>query len=623
MTDSSHLASTVELPARDSATLDLSELKRAEAELLASRRALDLLASVSHQLAERELEEPEAFDDVAREVAALFGDYCAVRLLSSDGNWLELRGHHQQDGHSRELIQTGVRSAEQDGVRVLASRVLRTSSPDGRVSLGDAGEAIEPLAGTLTVPIALHGKLLGTLSVGRKQSANYTTEEERLLNDVADRMAVAITLAEQRRELVAERKRLRATIEHARYTNAQLVKASEVLSQSLDYERTLDGVLSLMVPAYGDFAVFDLREGDGVRRLARAPNHERIELALRNLEWPPAQCPVNVSALESGRSAMHTQIDDAWLARVAPDPALRAALRELGFRSLITVPLFSQGSTLGALTLFFAGSGRTHNEDDLTLAEETARRAATAIVNARLFKEAQEAIGVRDDFLSMAGHELRTPLTALQLQILSITKMVGQPDFADKVATRAEKAGRNVLRLSSLVNELLDISRISAGRLRLERTPFDLTEVVRSVLARHDEDLRKNGCSLELVSSDTLHGAWDRARVEQIVTNLITNAIKYGKGKPIAVQVERSENGARIVVQDHGMGIPPEDQQRIFQRFERAVSSRHFGGLGLGLWIARQLVDAHGGTIRVTSESGLGARFEVELPLVPPDEVLT
>ncbi|MET0340498.1 MAG: ATP-binding protein [Polyangiales bacterium] len=428
----------------------------------------------------------------------------------------------------------------------------------------------------------------------------------------------------------SEREELLKIEQHARERLAVLTKATDVLARTLDYDRTLESVAALALPVLGDFGFFDIREGDDVRRIARAHHDDRIENLLAQSSWSGVEAPdaggdesaLNLSALRSGRSALHAKLDDAFFARIASDPAQAALLRETGARSLITVPLAYQGATLGSLTLMYGWSGRHHSEHDLALAEELASRCAAAVINARLFKEAREAIGVRDDFLSIAGHELRTPLTALQLQILSITKMTNHPDAATKISERAEKASRNVLRLSNLVNELLDISRISAGRLKLERAPLELGEVVREVLARHAEELNRQGCELKLDVAPGASGAWDRVRVEQITTNLIANAMKYGKGKPIEVRVEREDGVARLIVRDHGIGISPEDQQRIFQRFERAVSSRHFGGLGLGLWIARQLVDAHGGTIRVHSEQDRGATFEVALPVAHVGEVV-
>lgn len=427
-------------------------------------------------------------------------------------------------------------------------------------------------------------------------------------------------LAEQR--AAAEREELLHTEQRARERLAVLAKASDVLAQSLDYESTLETVAALALPLLGDFGFFDIREGDEVRRIARAHDDAALEAALRETKVAELLCENScLSALSSGPAGLHANVDDAWLAQLAKTPEQLAQLKQLRFKSMLTVPVAYRDETLGCLTLFFTHGGRRHTVHDLTLAEELGRRAAASIVNARLFKEARDAIGARDDFLSMAGHELRTPLTALQLQILSIGKMVLQPDGAEKVAARAEKAGRNVLRLSSLVNELLDISRISAGRLKLERAPMDLTEATRDVLSRHAEELAKNGCTLNFISEGDTHGTWDRVRVEQIAHNLLANAIKYGKGKPIDVRLVRHEHLVRLVVTDHGIGISPEDQLRVFQRFERAVSSRHFGGLGLGLWIARQLVDAHGGAIRVTSEEGAGATFEVDLPVAVADEV--
>lgn len=405
---------------------------------------------------------------------------------------------------------------------------------------------------------------------------------------------------------------------------ASVAEASDLFALSLDYERTLDNLTKLTIPTLGDLGFFDIKEGDAVRRITYVHERPEAEALLQQTIW--IECgPASLveSALSTGHAHIEPDIDEAWCRRAATTPNDVALLRTLDLRSMVSVPLTYHGEIIGAMTLFFAWSGRRHGPSDLALAEELARRAAAALVSARLLKEAREAIDVRDDFLSLAGHELRTPLTALQLQILSISKLLGQPDALEKIEIRADKAARNVLRLSNLVNELLDISRISAGRLRLERSPVALVDAVRGVLDRQADELAKNGCAITLDATEPISGTWDRERIEQIVTNLVVNAMKYGKGKPIELMVARDDGVARLTVRDHGIGIPPDDQQRIFQRFERAVSSRHFGGLGLGLWIARQLVDAHGGTIRVSSEEDRGATFEVTLPITPREEVRT
>jgi PAS domain S-box-containing protein len=454
-----------------------------------------------------------------------------------------------------------------------------------------------------------HVSLTGTV---RLDESGGFVDAHGFTQDISERKQGELRAAAEREEL------LRAE-QVARERLTVLARASDSLAQSLDYERTIQTIAGLALPLLGDFAFFDLHELESVRRVVRACDPEAT-LKLQQTSAGTYQ-PHAGSALVSGQSELQNALDDAGLRRVVDSPEQLAQLQALGVVSMLSVPLTSQGETLGALTLFFAATGRQHTEQDLALGEELARRAAAAIVNARLLKEARDAIGVRDDFLSMAGHELRTPLTALQLQILSITKMVGQPDSVEKVSTRAEKAGKNVLRLSALVNELLDISRISAGRLRLERGAMDMADAVREVLHRHADELTKHGCEVHFTAAGDLSGNWDRVRIEQIATNLLANAMKYGKGKPIEVRVQREDGNARLVVQDHGIGISAEDQQRIFQRFERAVSARHFGGLGLGLWIARQLVDAHGGSIHVASEMNLGATFEVVLPVeVPPGD---
>ena len=235
----------------------------------------------------------------------------------------------------------------------------------------------------------------------------------------------------------------------------------------------------------------------------------------------------------------------------------------------------------------------------------------------RMEGQLQRAVAARDEFLSIASHELRTPLTALQLELQALQKRLGRGDTmtSEQLSHRLETGIRQVNRLGKLVNSLLDISRLTAGRIDLQIAEVDLAEVAREVTARLATEAARAGCTLSFAAGEgRATGQWDRLRLEQIASNLVSNAIKYGGGRPIEVAVEHDGVRARLRVSDRGIGIAPEDQARIFDRFERAVSERHYGGFGLGLWIVRQIVHALQGGIWVQSRVGEGATFIVELP---------
>jgi PAS domain S-box-containing protein len=229
------------------------------------------------------------------------------------------------------------------------------------------------------------------------------------------------------------------------------------------------------------------------------------------------------------------------------------------------------------------------------------------------------AVRVRDEFLSVASHELRTPLTALRLQLDSVARSIQRRPHehlaSGQLAERAGYALDQLGRLTTLVERLLDISRLAEGRLRLDLEEIDLVDVVTRVVEAMREPARLAGSDLALSVPSALRGRWDRVRVEQVITNLVANAMKFGQRKPIEISVADGGTTARVEITDHGIGIDPQHQQRIFGRFERGVSTRHFGGLGLGLWVAKQIVDAHAGTISVASVPGAGATFTVALPL--------
>jgi PAS domain S-box-containing protein len=236
-------------------------------------------------------------------------------------------------------------------------------------------------------------------------------------------------------------------------------------------------------------------------------------------------------------------------------------------------------------------------------------------------KALRAALGMRDEFLSIASHELRTPLAALSLQVSGLERALSRRNTATEESQRElYRAGRAVAqvdRLTRLVDTLFDVSQITAGQLHLQRDPFDLSEAVTAVVSGLAEQAVRANCSVSVNAPEAVTGNWDRFRIEQVITNLLTNAFKYGAGKPVAVSVEAADGVARLRVRDEGPGIAADATERIFERFERFAAGHHQKSLGVGLYIARQVIDAHDGVVRVESTSTAGSTFVVELPLDP------
>jgi PAS domain S-box-containing protein len=228
---------------------------------------------------------------------------------------------------------------------------------------------------------------------------------------------------------------------------------------------------------------------------------------------------------------------------------------------------------------------------------------------------AEEAIRLRDEFLSIAAHELRTPLSAVQLQLQALLE---RPDGIDpRARAKIERACRSGERLVTLVDALLDVSRITTGNLTLSPSQFDLTAAVQEVVDRFGEHALRAGSVVSVRSDGALEGHWDRLRIEQVVTNLLGNSLKYAAGTPVDIVLGGNEKEVTLTVSDGGPGIPESEWDRIFLRFERAASTRNFGGLGLGLYVVRQIVEAHGGNIQLTRPRPKGAHFVIRLPRAP------
>jgi PAS domain S-box-containing protein len=449
-------------------------------------------------------------------------------------------------------------------------------------------------------------------------------------------IATGIDVTERRRaeqdrtRLLARAEVARAEAEVARQGLAFLYQAtSAMLIDPMDYVARIGLLARLGVPFLADWCVVDLVAPDGSIRRAGVCHRdaEKAELA-RQLERfaPEMGAPEGVAVvLRTGEPVCRDHIRDQDLVVGVPTLPVSstnqehvACIRALGLRSYLSVPLTARGRILGALTFVSASDEQRYGPSELALAEDLARRAAVALDNARLYEAAQEAVRAREEFLSVASHELRTPLTSLQLALQSLLRVNASgglssapSGFVGNVLATAERQTR---RLGRLIDDLLDVSRITAGRLDLHWEDVDLAEVTRDVAQQMRADLGAAGCPLTLEVALPVVGRWDRARLEQVVANLLSNALKYGAGKPIWVAVAPRGDTAILTVRDHGIGIARDVQTHIFDRFERGVSSRHYGGLGLGLYIVRRILDGLGGSVWVESELGAGATFTVELP---------
>lgn len=236
--------------------------------------------------------------------------------------------------------------------------------------------------------------------------------------------------------------------------------------------------------------------------------------------------------------------------------------------------------------------------------------------------KAKLALRVRDEFISIASHELKTPLTSLLLQVQMRSRKLLKGELTsitpDQISKMIETDKRQLERISRLIDDMLDVARINTGNLTIHLEHFDLCGLAQEVLDTHHDQFTSMGSKVTLVCCDPVEGTWDRFRIEQAIANLLTNAAKYGSGKEVEVSVAHDNNRAKLIVRDQGMGIATEHLDRIFNRFERAVIPSEVSGLGLGLFITRQIVELHGGTIRVESELGKGSTFIMELPFHPP-----
>ncbi len=291
-------------------------------------------------------------------------------------------------------------------------------------------------------------------------------------------------------------------------------------------------------------------------------------------------------------------------------------------RSILCLPILKQGKVVALLYLENNHTVSAFSQERISIIELLGTQAAISMENALLYRKAQESIRTREEFLAVTSHELRTPLTPLKLQMQTVRRIIEERRFEassqEKLERMIENCNTQVDRIEVLVENLLDFSVIRSGALVLELEECDLREILGKVLSRYSQEIERAQIPITIRSPEKVKGYWSPIRLEQVLGNLIENAIVYGNGSEITIELYYTDHGSKNVVLkvgDHGIGIAAEDQDRVFELFERAVSSENRSGLGLGLYIAKEVVVAHGGTIQVESEIGKGTTFTVELPV--------
>lgn len=401
-----------------------------------------------------------------------------------------------------------------------------------------------------------------------------------------------------------------------------LSQAGEILVSSLDSNYIFESISKLSVPSLADWCSFDIMNDEEVLENVITYHRDPLKIsATKSMHALYSNHPASeddiLKVLASGKAQLYREPGR----KILLDPGLSnhevELAQELSETTIMLIPLIAHGHTLGILTFANFGIGKNYTKADLDLGQELGRRVALALENSKLYLFSQRAIEVRNDFLSIASHELNTPITSVKLQLQmvnrTLTNKKDEPFPLERFKKSVDTSIKQVDRLIHLVQVLLDVSRIQSGQFNFVFDRVNVSDMVNEVLDRHKELLQSYSCNLSVENNDDISVIWDKTRMEQVITNLINNAVKYAPGK-IEVAVHEDINSVKISVKDYGRGIPNDKIPLIFDRFERGNSPESVSGLGLGLYIVKQIIEGHHGKIEIESKINEGSCFAVIVP---------
>ena len=588
---------------------DVEDVRRTTDEQRDLRARLLVLTDAAESVLSLGTEEEARAAVIALTERVLPGDACAIWWFEPDpSEWRIV----QSRGLSAEYAQTRMPGGPITFVQPLGVTNVHAVEMLEARRHAYKKEGIESL---LTLPLPIGNERRATVVIYYRQRHQASETELRVGLALAHVAGAALWNA----QVYAALQRGQRAAEHHLARMSFLADASALLA-SLEYETTLRDVAQLAVPRISDWCAVDVAQPDGtLERIVTAHvDPEKIDLAKR-LE---AQYPVDPSApygvlnvFRTGVAELHGNVTDEVLATDARDPTHLEILRELGIRSVLLAPLTARDTTLGVISFIRSSAEHPFSDDDVTVLSEVARRAAIAIDNARLYRDAELANRAKDEFLAILSHELRTPLNA----IMGWSHMLREGLSTDMTRHAIEVIGRNARAQKQLVEDLLDVARIASGRLELQWVPLDLTEISRAAVDSALPAAQAKNITLSFVGNTPVPISGDTNRLQQVLANLTSNALKFtDPGGRVTVTVTVRAGRAELAVAYTGIGMSPEFLPNAFDRFRQADASltRAYPGLGLGLWLVKQIVDAHHGHVNAESRGhGHGSTVTVSLPL--------
>lgn len=465
--------------------------------------------------------------------------------------------------------------------------------------------------------ISKHGKVLGTFAMYFEEAKRPSEFDIQVVKDITAAAALCI---EHVRLMEIEKK-------HVKKMDL-LAEVRRKLALTMEYEDVLRQIPDLLVTReWAAWSFICLKNDDGVYRTVSIAAEPEVKNLMKEdvLEFDLSSS-IGLSKAIKTNSAIIEHLNRSQLLEMvktidATNPLKQTVdlLIDLNLQSYIAIPLEVRGEVIGGFLLASNDARKIYHQTDLEFMAEIGRACAVAIDNALLYRETKRSVKAREDFISIASHELRTPLTSLKMRIDLLGMLMEKKRFPEAVNDILKPIIKDLkpdlLKFGRLVEILLDFSKLGSDKLHLRIESCDMSKLVREEVERIRPEFEAHKTELVIDVQDKILGECDQVRVQQIVTNLLTNALKFGNQKTVTLTVTSDKTNISITVKDLGIGMKEEDTLRIFKPFERAVSDKHFGGLGLGLFITKQIVDRHNGTISVKSKLGEGTTFYVNIPL--------